>query len=173
MCSHMLSFSKWPHRRMTISRTVVVIFKHNTPHSAGFNGVWPLSSRDSCVKCWRQRTSTSELQCFSKHAVSKQKVKAGRLEGQQTVTDTDHLTLHPPDGLSRHNNITPWSTRVKLAWACHTLNVKGPHAVKSRCFCKHVAEAPQQTHLQSRFKQVQRLNRKWVTYFSHVCHPVS
>lgn len=64
LCSHMLSFSKWPHKWMTISSAVVCFFfKHNAPHSAEFNGFWPLSSTGCCAKCWRLQKSTNHHQC--------------------------------------------------------------------------------------------------------------
>lgn len=146
-------------------------FEHNAPHSAAFNGFDPWAPRIAVWNvgdCRRQQTGINALQ-----TVSKQKVKAGGAGGQRAVTDTDHLTLHSPDGLSRHN-ITPWSTGVKQARACHSLtwkiHVKRPSKPRSH-ICKHDAEAPQ--HLHSQFMQVEWLKRKWVTYFSHVCHPVS
>ena len=123
---HMLSFSKWPHERMTISTTVVVFSSTMPPIQMGsmaFDPWAPQIVMWNVGDCRRQQTSINARQTcgFQTKAGGRQGWREG---GWQVVTDTDHLTLHPPDGLTRQNNITPWSTGVKQARACHSLTLK-------------------------------------------------
>lgn len=136
---HMLNFfsNDYINGWLSAALLLFVFFWHNAPHSAGSNGFW--TPELHILLCWMlQATDINKPSSMhGKQVAFKQKIKSG---------GPDHLTLRPPEGLSRHNNITPQSTQVRQVRACCGLTPKyqksverGAFAAKSPSFCKHHA----------------------------------
>lgn len=111
-------------------------------------GQWPLNHHwapqitvRNVGGCRRQQTTINAQQTCSFQTKGEARGGGGGGGGRggwQAVTDTDHLTLAPPDGLSRHNNITPRSTRVKQVRACHSLTSSREDVNVKRRLTAHV-----------------------------------
>lgn len=133
--SHMNSenFSKWPHGRTAISCTVVALLNIIPPIELFSAGVWSPQPHGLLWSYRRQQTAISALQTWAFQTKG---------AGQKERGGPDHLTLHPPDGLTRHNNITPKSTWVKQVQACLSdpeipeVNGRRRLTAELRCFCK-------------------------------------
>lgn len=142
---HMLSFSKWPHERVTISSTVVFFQTQCFPFRWD---QWLLTPELHRLLCEMLETvdANRPASMLGKHVVSKQKLEAGGV-GRGGLTNCNwHWPFDPPptwrlNQTKQHNTSEHWGQTspdlLQFDPETPQVNSRRRLAAKSRSFCKY------------------------------------